>query len=148
MSALARGIELPAWELPVTATLIVSGAIATRDFQDVHHDRDLAQSHGSQDIFANILTTNGLVERYVVDWARSQGLTVDVGSIAIRLGAPAHPGDTLHFSGVIEEVDGDQVTVAVRGAVAMGDHVTGTVVISVPEASRRMVPEASRRASS
>ena len=37
------GDQLPAWELPITPTLVVSTAIATRDFQDVHHDRDLAQ---------------------------------------------------------------------------------------------------------
>ena len=61
MTSDASETTLPAWELPITPTLVVSTAIATRDFQDVHHDRDLAQSHGSQDIFLNILTTTGLV---------------------------------------------------------------------------------------
>src|SRR6478672_7467949 len=120
---------LPEWRLPVTATLVVSGAIATRDFQDVHHDRDLAQSYGSPDIFVNILTSNGLVERFVTDWARHAGTAVEIRSIAIRLGAPAHPGDTLTFTGVVDEVDGERVTIAVRGAVGHGDHVTGTVVV-------------------
>ena len=77
--------NLPEWRLPITTTLVVSTAIATRDFQDVHHDRDLAQSYGSQDIFLNILTTTGLVQRYVTD---SLG-DVDLGGIALRLGAPA-----------------------------------------------------------
>ena len=53
----------------MTPTTIVSTAIATRDWQDVHHDRDVAQAAGSKDIFMNILTTNGLVERFVADWA-------------------------------------------------------------------------------
>ena len=66
-----RGTVLPSWELAVTPTMVVSTALATRDFQDVHHDRDLAQSHGSKDIFVNILTTTGLVQKYVGDWARS-----------------------------------------------------------------------------
>jgi acyl dehydratase len=111
---------LPEWRLPISTTLVVSTAIATRDFQDVHHDAELAQSYGSQDIFLNILTTTGLVQRYVTD---SLG-DVDLGGIALRLGAPAYPGDELVFSGTR---DGD--TVAVVGAVSLGDHVTATVTL-------------------
>ena len=80
----------------MTPTTIVSTAIATRDWQDVHHDRDVAQAAGSKDIFMNILTTNGLVEKFVVDWV---GHDAELKGIAIRLGAPAHPYDTLTFSG-------------------------------------------------
>ena len=111
---------LPEWRLPVTTTLVVSTALATRDFQDVHHDRDLAQSYGSQDIFLNILTTTGLVQRYVHD---SLG-DVELGGIALRLGAAAYPGDELVFSG---SRDGD--TVSVVGRVSRGDHVTATVTL-------------------
>ena len=124
------GTTLPAWELPVTPTLVVSTAIATRDYQDVHHDRDLAQSHGSKDIFVNILSTTGLVQKYVGDWARS-AVRPDfvVHSCALRLGAPAHPYDTLSFSGeVVDDADG-MLTVDVVGKVPMGDHVTARVVI-------------------
>ncbi|HET8960331.1 beta-hydroxyacyl-ACP dehydratase [Nocardioides sp.] len=122
--------NLPEWRLPVTTTLVVSTAIATRDFQDVHHDRDLAQSYGSQDIFLNILTTTGLVQRYVTDTLRDMGSgEVDLAGIALRLGAPAHPGDELTFTGTR---DGD--TVSVVGVVAQGDqvrgdHVTATVTL-------------------
>lgn len=144
------GDQLPEWTLPVTTTLVVSTAIATRDFQDVHHDRDLAQSYGSTDIFVNILTSNGLVERYVTDWTRSNGTVVDVRSIAIRLGAPAHPGDTLTFTGSVETVEGDTVTISVRGAVVSTgstdgpDHVTGTVMFSTSGAGRPARPPISR----
>ena len=120
------GETLPTWELPITTLLVVSTALATRDFQDVHHDRDLAQSYGSQDIFLNILTTNGLVERFVTDWA---GAEVQVQSIAIRLGAPAYPGDELVFSGSVARVDEGVVVVDVVGNVSIGAHVTGQVVI-------------------
>ena len=65
MSTPTVGQVLPEWRLPLTPTLIVSTAISTRDFQDVHHDRDLAQGAGSKDIFMNILTSNALVVRYV-----------------------------------------------------------------------------------
>jgi len=115
--------DLPEWRLPITTTLVVSTAIATRDFQDVHHDGELARSYGSKDIFLNILTTTGLVQRYVTDSLRDMGVgDVELGGIALRLGAPAYPGDELVFSG---SRDGD--TVSVVGAVPLGDHVTATV---------------------
>lgn len=135
------GDELPAWTLPITPTLVVSTAIATRDYQDVHHDRDLAQGHGSKDIFVNILTSTGLVQRFVTDWAGPQ---VQVRSIAIRLGAPAYPYDELVFTGTVSSVEGGDVTVDVTGTVRPagattdGDdagpgapHVTGTVTLGV-----------------
>ena len=64
-------IALPNIVSNITVPLmgIVSTAIATRDYQDVHHDRDKAQAKGSKDIFVNILTDTGLVERFVTDWA-------------------------------------------------------------------------------
>jgi hypothetical protein len=116
--------DLPVWELPITPTLVVSTALATRDFQDVHHDRDLSQSYGSQDIFLNILTTTGLVQRYVGDALRASGEELDLAGIALRLGAPAYPGDELVFTG---SRDGN--TVSVVGSVSLGDHVTATVTL-------------------
>jgi hypothetical protein len=121
------GERLPAWELPITPTLVVSTALATRDFQDVHHDRDGAQAAGSKDIFMNILTSTALCERYVTDWA---GADVQIQGIAIRLGAPAYPYDTLSFSGEVTEVTDGIATITVTGAVSLGAHVTGTVRIA------------------
>jgi MaoC like domain len=126
VTVLAAGVELPPWELPLTPTLIVSTAIATRDFQDVHHDRDVAQAAGSKDIFMNILTTNGLCERYVTDWAGPQ---VQILGIAIRLGAPAYPYDTLTFTGKVASVEDGIATIEVVGTVSLGDHVTGSVQV-------------------
>ncbi len=82
------GTELPPWQLEVTPTLVISTALATRDFQDVHHDRDAAVLRGGRDIFLNILTTTGLVQRYVTDWA---GPSAVVRGISIRLGSRATP---------------------------------------------------------
>lgn len=130
------GAELPAWVLPVTPTLVVSTAIATRDFQDVHHDRDLAVQRGSKDIFLNILTTTGLVQRFVTDWAGPRAL---VRGVSIRLGVPAYPYDALTFTGSVTEtidVDGEQrFVVAVRGSNSLGDHVTGTVTLAMAGAA-------------
>lgn len=128
MRKLEAGEALPAWSLPLTPTTIVSTAIATRDWQDVHHDRDVAQAAGSKDIFMNILTSNGLVEKYVADWV---GHDCELKGIAIRLGAPAHPYDTLTFTGEVTGVAGGVATIAVTGSVSLGAHVTGTVKVAV-----------------
>lgn len=119
---------IPEWSIAITPTLVVSTAIATRDFQDVHHDRDLAQSHGSKDIFLNILTSTGLVERYVTDWA---GPETEIRGIAIRLGAPAYPYDTLTFSGSVTQVEDGVAVISVTGTVSLGSHVTGTVKVAL-----------------
>ena len=94
----AVGQELPELELPITTTLIVSAAIASRDYQDVHHDPGLAVERGSPDIFMNILSSNGFVGRYVTDWT---GPGAVIEKVAIRLGAPNYPGDTMVMSGKV-----------------------------------------------
>ncbi|HVK26290.1 MAG TPA: MaoC family dehydratase [Actinokineospora sp.] len=126
------GDELPELVIPLTRTLIVATAIASRDYQDVHHDPALAAERGSPDVFMNILTTNGLVDRFVTSWA---GPAAVVRKIKIRLGAPNYPGDTMTLTGQVTAVDGGRVEVAVRGDNSIGAHVTGTVVVELPEES-------------
>jgi uncharacterized protein len=128
-SGAAAGPALPELVIDVTPTFVVASAIATRDFQDVHHDRDRAVAGGSKDIFLNILTTTGLVERFVSVWAGPQAV---FQAISIRLGVPCHAGDTLTFSGHVTEEDGGACVVAVVGRCSLGDHVTGTVRIDAP----------------
>lgn len=123
----AVGEQLPPLEIPITRTLIVATALASRDYQDVHHDAELARERGSRDIFMNILTSNGLVGRYVTDWA---GPDARLRKVAIRLGAPNYPGDTMTLTGEVTAADGAEITVAVRGANSLGDHVTGTVTLT------------------
>ncbi|HST83785.1 MAG TPA: MaoC family dehydratase [Kineosporiaceae bacterium] len=123
------GTLLPEVTIEVTPTFIVSTALATRDFQDVHHDRDRAVASGAKDIFLNILTSTGLVQRYVGEWA---GPSAIVRSIAIRLGVPCPAYETLVFSGRVSERDGDDVTVSIVGRVSNGDHVSGTVTLRLP----------------
>ncbi|MFF2504422.1 MaoC family dehydratase [Streptomyces sp. NPDC058067] len=144
--AISVGDELSPLEIAVTRTLIVSGAIASRDYQDVHHDAELAKEKGSPDIFMNILTTNGLVGRYVTDHF---GPTAVLRKVAIRLGAPNYPGDTMVLTGkvtAVEEAGGSEsgagngsgsggatAVVRVVGANGLGAHVTGTVTVSLPK---------------
>ena len=132
-SLITVGDELPPFELNVTSTVIVAGAIASRDFMPAHHDAVFAKAQGAPDMFMNILTTNGYVARYVTDWAGPEAMLT---SIKIRLGAPAVPGKPLRFSGRVaakSEAGGACVSeLAVRAANDLGDHATGTVTLSLP----------------
>jgi len=119
-------------ELPLTRSFIVATAIASRDYQDVHHDPAQAQQKGSQDIFMNILTTNGLIGRYITDWA---GPDAVIRKVAIRLGAPNYPGDTMTITGTVSAKHDDSIDIAVVGANGLGNHVTGTVTVTLPGAA-------------
>ena len=131
--ALAVGDELPTLALDITATHIAAGAIATRDFMPVHHDRDYAQAQGAPDIFMNIRSTNAHCSRWLTDWTGPDAM---VRHLAIRLGVPLMPGATLTFTGAITglEADGDdgRVDIEFRAATAIGDHVTGTATVTLP----------------
>lgn len=123
------GDELPELAIPLTRSLIVATAIASRDYQDVHHDPGLAVERGSPDIFMNILSTNGFVGRFITDWAGPDAI---LKSVKIRLGAPNHPGDTMTMTGKVAKKEGGVVEVELRGANNLGDHVTGTVALELP----------------
>ena len=123
------GDALAELAIPLTRTLIVATAIASRDYQDVHHDPGLAQERGSKDIFMNILTTNGFVGRFVTDWAGPDAI---LKKVAIRLGAPNYPGDTMTLTGSVTAKQDGLVDVSLRGANSLGDHVTGTVTLELP----------------
>jgi acyl dehydratase len=124
------GDELPSLPIPLSRTLIVATAIASRDYQDVHHDPGLAQERGSPDIFMNILTTNGFVGRYITDWA---GPNAVLKSVKIRLGAPNYPGDTMTMKGAVTKKEDGVVEVSLKGSNSRGDHVIGTVTLELPD---------------
>ena len=126
--ALEVGAKLPELSIYGDPTFIVSTAIATRDYQDVHHDRDKAQAKGSKDIFVNILTDTGLLQRYLTDWA---GPTARIKKIGLRLGVPWYAYDTITFTGEVTAVDDGVVTVKVVGANSLGNHVIATATLSL-----------------
>lgn len=131
ISEVKVGEELPPLDVPLTAAIIVGGALASRDYTPVHHDRGAAQASGMSDVFMNILTTNGYVGRYVSDWA---GPDASIRKVAIKLGAPNLPGDTMKLRGRVASVDlaAGRVEVEVAAKNAWGDHATGTVTLALP----------------
>jgi hypothetical protein len=132
-NAIRVGDPITPMMIDVTATVVVAGAIATRDFMPVHHDRDYANSQGAPNIFLNIMTDNGLCSRFLTDWAGPEAM---VRKIAIRLGVPAYASSKLEYTGMVtgkSQIDGEGIVeVEFRATNDQGDHVSGTAVIGLP----------------
>jgi acyl dehydratase len=131
-NAIRVGDAIAPMTIDVTATVVVAGAIATRDFMPVHHDRDYANSQGSPNIFLNIMTDNGYCSRFLTDWAGPEAM---VKRIAIRLGVPAYAGSTLEYAGTVtgkSQIDGEGIVeVEFRATNDQGDHMSGTAVVGL-----------------
>ena len=127
------GDKLPSLEIPVTSALVVGGAIATRDFEPVHHDKSAAQAAGLPDVFMNILTSQGLMTRYATDWSGPEAV---VRSLDVKLGAPNVPGMVMTVTGEVTAKDDDSgvIEVAVLGENNIwGMHMQGTVQLALPQ---------------
>jgi acyl dehydratase len=127
------GDQVTPLEIAITTTMIVAGAIASRDFMPVHHDPVYAKKQGSPNLFMNILTTNGYCVRFLTDWAGPEAM---VKNLSIRLGVPSFPDDPLRFSGTVTGksggADGENfVEVTFKGSNSLGDHVSGTAILSL-----------------
>jgi acyl dehydratase len=132
-NAIRVGDPITPMRIDVTATVVVAGAIASRDFMPVHHDRDYANSQGSPNIFMNILTDTGYCSRFLTDWAGPEAM---VRRVAIRLGVPAYAGSVLEYAGTVtgkwQLDDEGLVEVEFRATNDSGDHLSGTAVIGLP----------------
>ncbi len=128
-----EGEQLPMLIKEVTATTVIYGALASRDFMPVHHDRDFAQKQGMKDIFMNSPITGGWISRYLTDWT---GPEAALKKISMQFGRPCHPGDRLSWSGKVMKkyIKGDEhlVDVEYKADVSEGRHCSGIATICVP----------------
>jgi acyl dehydratase len=127
----ALGEKLPTMAIPITVPLIAGGAIATRDYFPGHHDVEAARALGSPHIFMNILTTNGLVQRFVESWTGPEGR---LKTLKIKLGAPNYPGDSMTLSAEVSDIrpEDRSIELTLQGKNSIGNHVTGTVRVQLP----------------
>ena len=101
------GEELPPLHYDVSATTVVLGALASRDWRPMHHDRDFAvHRNGTRDIFLNTPNLAHWFERYVTDWTGPYGR---LGRMTFRMLGSIFPGDTMVFTGRVTEVGTDEV---------------------------------------
>ncbi len=132
-SEIRVGDEVTPLVIDVNATVIAAGAIATRDFMPVHHDREYANVQGAPDIFMNILSDTAYCSRFLTDWA---GPDARVARIAIRLGVPVFPGHTLTYTGSVSAVwrteDEGFVDIEFTAVDDLGEHVSGTATLGLP----------------
>jgi len=128
-----KGEQLPMLIKDVTATTVIYGALASRDFMPVHHDRDFAQNQGMKDIFMNSPATSGWISRYVTDWTGPEG---ELKKISMRFGRPCHPGDRLIWSGKVAKkyVSENEYLVDIEysGDVPEGRHCSGFATVLLP----------------
>jgi hypothetical protein len=132
-SSVNVGDKLPSKQVPITSGLIVGGAVASRDFTTVHHDKKVAQASGLPDIFMNILTSNGLMGSYVTNWS---GPDATVKKIDLKLGAPNLPDFIMTLVGEIKAKDDSTgiVDIEVVGENNVwGMHMAGTVQVQLPQ---------------
>ncbi len=100
-----EGQSLPDLSYDVTASTVVLGALASRDFRPMHHDRDFAQKrNGTQDIFLNTPNQAAWFERYLTDWTGPKGR---LGRIKFRMKNSVFPGDTMTFVGKVDKLSTD-----------------------------------------
>ena len=127
------GDKLEPLDIDISTGLVVCGAIATRDFEPVHHNKSEAQAAGLPDVFMNILTSQGLMTRFATDWSGPEAV---VNSIDLKLGAPNIPGMVLTITGEVSAVNADTgaVDIAVLGENNIwGMHMQGTVQLTLPK---------------
>jgi acyl dehydratase len=134
----AVGDELRELDYDVSATTVVLGALATRDWRPMHHDKDFAvERNGTQDIFLNTPNQAAWFERYLTDWTGPHGR---LGRVTFRMKGSVFPGETMSLRGVVESTEVDEagcgfVTVAVTLSVDGDTKTTCAARIALPRSA-------------
>ena len=131
----AVGDVLPVLRHDVTATTVVLGALATRDWRPMHHDVDFAvHRNGTRDIFLNTPNQQAWLERYVTDWTGPLGRP---GRLRFRMLDSVFPHETMTIAGTVAEVATDPTgcgwaTVAIELRAGGRLCTTSTVRVALP----------------
>ena len=105
LDRVAAGQKLPELAYDVTATTVVLGALATRDWRPMHHDKDFAQKrNGVRDIFLNTPNLAHWFERYITDWT---GPRARPGRMKFFMRGSVFAGDQMVFRGEVKKVETD-----------------------------------------
>jgi acyl dehydratase len=129
------GDALPVLHHDVTATTVVLGALATRDWRPMHHDVDFAVNrNGTRDIFLNTPNQQAWLERYVTDWTGPLGRP---GRLRFRMLDSVFPHETMTIAGTVAEVTTDEAgcgwaTVAIELRAGGRLCTTSTVRVALP----------------
>ena len=100
-----EGDALPELAVDVTATTVVLGALAARDWRPMHHDKDFAvERNGTRHIFINTPHNAAYFERYVTDWTGPYGR---LARIKFRMRDSVFPGDRMVFHGRVDKTEKD-----------------------------------------
>jgi len=133
--SVGKGDVLPVLSYPVTATTVVLGAMASRDWRPMHHDKDFAvQRNGLRDIFLNTPNQAAWFERYVTDWTGPHGR---LGRVTFRMKGSVFPGDTMELHGVVDDTTVDEVgcgwaELSVVLRVGEEEKTTGSLRVALP----------------
>jgi hypothetical protein len=107
LATIKPGDRLPELAVDVNATLVILGALASRDWRPMHHDRDFAiHRNGVKDIFLNTPNQAAWFERYVTDWTGPRGR---LGRMKFRMKDSVFPGDRMVFRGTVRAAGKDDV---------------------------------------
>ncbi len=119
------GDELSELKSDVTATSVVLGAMASRDWRPMHHDKEFAINRNRvKDIFINTPNNAAWFERYITDWG---GPKARVGRMKFKMASSVFPGDEMVLNGKVEGKTIDDsgccwldmlITVSVEGLVS------------------------------
>ena len=106
---ISEGDELPELQVEVTATTVVLGALASRDWRPMHHDYEFAVNRqGTQNIFLNTPNQAAWFERYITDWT---GPTGRLGKMTFRMRDSVFPGDLMVLAGTVTASSVDEAGV-------------------------------------
>jgi acyl dehydratase len=134
-----EGDEVPQVAFPITIQRLVMEAGANRDFNGIHHNREIARFYGAPDMFCNNFFLQAMWERAVREYIGLRGIICKIGPFRMRIFNPV--GDTVVVKGnVLRKFQQDRrnvVELRMRSENSRGISVgPGPVLVTLPSRLR------------